>query len=45
MSFRWAFASQTKLSVFIDRIAKIDTQLNTEIKVEEIFKVISQKYE
>jgi hypothetical protein len=39
------FASQTRLSVYIDRIAKIDTQLHTEVKVEEIFKVIYPKHE
>ena len=33
------FVSLTRLSVYIDRLAKIDTQLNTEVKVEEIFKV------
>ena len=30
--------------MFIDRIAKIDTQLNTEVKVEGIFEVSSQNY-
>ena len=33
------------LSVYIDRLAKIDTQLHTEVKVEEIFKVVSPKHE
>jgi hypothetical protein len=28
------FASRTRLSVYIDRLAKIDTQLYTEVKVE-----------
>ena len=46
------FASWTRLSVYIDPLAKIDTQLHTEVKVEhtevkveEIFKVISPKHE
>jgi len=39
------FASRTRLSVYIDGLAKIDTQLHTEVKVEEIFKVISPKHE
>ena len=39
------FASWTCLSVYIDHLAKIDTQLHTEVKVEEIFKVISPKHE
>jgi hypothetical protein len=46
------FASRTRLSVHIDRLAKIDTQLHTEVKVEhtevkveEIFKVIYPKHE
>jgi hypothetical protein len=39
------FSSRTKMFVYIDRLAKIDTQLHTEEKVEEIFKVISQKHE
>ena len=30
--------------VYIDRLPKIDTQLHTEAKVEEIFKVISQNH-
>ena len=38
-------ASRTRLSVYIDRLAKIDTQLHTEVKVEEMFKVISPKRE
>ena len=37
------FTSLTRPSV-IDRFAKIDTQLNTEVKVEGIFKVISPKH-
>ena len=38
-------ASRTRLSVLIDRLSKIDTQLHTEVKVkvEEIFKVNSSK--
>jgi hypothetical protein len=28
--------------VYIDHLAKIDTQLHTEVKVEEIFKVFPQ---
>jgi hypothetical protein len=32
-------------SVYIDCLAKIDTQQHTEVKVEEIFKVIPQKHE
>ena len=28
------FASWTRLSVYIDHLAKIDTQLHTEVKVE-----------
>ena len=46
------FASQTRLSVYIDHLAKIDTQLqieviveDTKVKVEEIFKVNSLKHE
>ena len=44
------FASQTRLSVYIDHLAKIDTQLQIEVivedtKVEEIFKVNSLKHE
>jgi hypothetical protein len=45
------FASQTRLSVYIDRLAKIDTQLHIEVKVEhtegkvEEIKVISPKCE
>ena len=39
------FASQTRLSVYNDRIAKINTQLHTEVKVEEIFKVVSPNHE
>ena len=35
------FASQTRLFMYINCLAKIDTQLHTEAKVEEIFKVIS----
>ena len=31
--------------MFIDRLAKIDTQLHNEVKVEEIIKVISLKHE
>ena len=45
------FASRTWLSEYIDHLAKIDTQLHievkvedTEAKVEEIFKVISPKH-
>jgi hypothetical protein len=39
------FALRTRPSVYIDRLAKIDTQLHTEVKVEEIFKVIFPKHE
>ena len=38
------FSLQTRMFVDIDRLAKIDTQLHTEVKVEEIFKVISLKH-
>jgi hypothetical protein len=38
------FASRTRLSLYIDPLAKIDTQLHTEVKVEEIFKVIYPKH-
>ena len=31
------FASRTRLSAYIDRLAKIDTQLHTEVKEEENF--------
>ena len=34
------FSLGTRLFVDIDRLAKIDTQLHTEVKVEEIIKVI-----
>ena len=40
MYFRWVFVC-TRFFVYIDRLAKIDTQLHTEVKVEEIIKVIS----
>ena len=44
-SFRWAFRIVDMAVRYIDRLAKIDTQLHTEVKVEEIFKVISSKHE
>ena len=44
--FQVSFSSYwQKLRVYIDHILKIDTQLNTEEKVEEILKVISPKHE
>jgi hypothetical protein len=43
--FQVSFSHHIKLPVYIDHFTKIDTQLHTEIKVEEIFKVISSKHE
>ena len=40
VSFRTTDTGVRVLSECIDRLAKIDTQLHTEVKVEEIVKVI-----
>ena len=38
--FQVGFSFRGQGYLYIDRLAKIDTQLHTEVKVEEIFKVI-----
>ena len=43
--FQVSFWHNRQVCLYIDLLAKIDTQLNTEVKVEEIFKVFPPKHE
>ena len=44
--FQVSFSHHGQGYLYIDRLAKIDTQLHTEVKVEEIFKVfLPPKYD
>jgi aerobic-type carbon monoxide dehydrogenase small subunit (CoxS/CutS family) len=43
--FQVGFSHHGQRCLYIDCLAKIDTQLHTEVKVEEIFKVFPPKHE